>query len=118
MSGKHRAIQETNKARVGVAAVLTAGALLAPMTVAIIGAGVANAARPGGGTGDPGGPAGGGTDGSDPTGGGGDVPGGGGDTAHKNIIRLPGLKIEIKNTRGDHRPPTIKFVPAPCPTRR
>lgn len=84
--------------------------------------GVAHAARPGGGDGDPGGPAGGGSDGSDPTGGGGGDPAAGGVTggtaAHKNIIRLPGLKIEIKNTVGDYKPPTIKFVPSPCLTRR
>jgi len=111
MSGKNRAIQETNRARVGVAAALTAGALLAPVTVAMIGPGVAQAERPVGGDGDPsGGPG----EPGDSGGGGGT----GGSTVHKNVIRLPGLKIEIKNTRGDHKPPTMKFVPFPGLPRR
>jgi hypothetical protein len=130
MTGSHRAIQETNKARVAVAGALTAGALLlAPVGAVIAAPGIAHAERPGGGTGDPGGPAGGGTDGgggTQPPGGGpgnpggpdaGNPPGTGGG-AHKQIIRLPGLKIEIKNIRGDHKPPTIKFVPFPRLTNR
>ena len=43
MSGTHRAIQQTNKTRLGVAGALTAGALLAPIGVAIAVPGVANA---------------------------------------------------------------------------
>jgi hypothetical protein len=32
---------------------------------------------------------------------------------HKQVIRLPFGKIVITNTVGDHKPPTIKFVPVP-----
>jgi hypothetical protein len=61
--------------------------------------GIADAAPPSGpGTGD-GGP-------NDPNG-----PVGGATT--NKVFHLPGLEIEIKNTRGDHRPPKIKVVPFP-----
>ena len=99
MSGNHRADQ-SSKARVAVAGALTAGALLlAPAGAAVIAApGIAQAAPPTGtGTG------------ADPTGGtGGTTP-----TVHKTVLRLPGLKIEIKDTVGDHKLPKIKFVPFP-----
>ena len=95
MSGSHRA-QETSKMRVAVAGTLTAGALLlAPVGAAVAMPGIANALPPGGCSTGPG------TCG--PT-----TP-----TTTKKIIRLPGLKIEIKNTVGDHKPPKIKVVPFP-----
>jgi hypothetical protein len=99
MSGNHRAVPEAGKARVAVAGALTAGALLfAPVGAAVIvaPAGVANAARPGApGPGTPG------------------APGGPAPTVHKKVIHLPGLKIEVKDTVGDHKPPKIKVVPFP-----
>jgi hypothetical protein len=66
--------------------------------------GIANAAPPpGGGTG--------GSGGGDPTGGGTGGTGAGGTTVHKNVLQLPGLKIEIKTVQGQL--PKIKFVPFP-----
>lgn len=51
---------------------------------------------------------------SDPGGGtGGGGTGGTTSPATKRIIRLPFVKIEIKNVKGDHKPPTIKVVPFP-----
>jgi hypothetical protein len=106
MTGSHRAVEQS-KVRVSVAGALTAGALiLAPVGVAIATPGIAHAVpgEPGGGTGGPGEPGDGGTGGTG---------GPGTDTVHKRIIRLPGLKIEIKNIRGDHKPPKLKIVPFP-----
>ncbi len=106
MSGKHRAVQETNKARVGVAGALTAGALLlAPIGAVVAAPGIAHGSLPGvdpatlavalaaSNTPPP-------------------------SAVHKKIIRLPGLKIEIKNVRGDHKPPKLKIVPFPGLPRR
>jgi hypothetical protein len=90
--------------RSAVAGALTAGALLlVPVGAVVIATpGIAHADLPGGGSGGPG------------TGGtGGPGTGGGSTTTTKRIIKLPGLKIEVKNTTGDHRAPTIKFVPFP-----
>lgn len=104
MSGDYRAIPEPNKARAAVAGALTAGALLlAPVGVAIAAPGIANAAPP-----PPSGPPSGGGVGGEPGG-----TGAGDGAVHKDIIRLPGLKIEIKNIRGDHKPPKLKIVPFP-----
>jgi hypothetical protein len=130
MSGNHRAEQETSKARVAVAGALTAGALLlAPVGVALATPAIAHAAGPtGGGSGNPGGPGGGGSGGgvgpgnpAPPGGGSGGSggpggPGGGGGRpttpcVHKNIIRLLGLKIEIKHVQG--QPPKINVVVFP-----
>ena len=113
MSGNHRA-QESSKARIAVASGLTAGALLlAPLAAAIATPGVAHAGPAGGGSGNPGGP---GAPGGAGEPGGPNDPGGpigGTPTVHKNIIRLPGLKIEIKDTIGDHKLPKLKIVPFP-----
>ena len=101
---------------------MTAGALLlAPVGVVIAVPGIAHAVgAPGGGTGGTGGGTG-GTNTPPPGDGGPADPGGsvgGGNTTHKNIIRLPGLKIEIKDVRGDHKPPKLKIVPFPGLPRR
>jgi hypothetical protein len=88
MSGNHRAVREAGKARVAVAGALTAGTLLlAPVGAAVVAApaGIAYAG---------------------PTNSIVKAP-----VVHKQIIRLPFLKIEIKTVKG--QPPKIKVVPFP-----
>jgi hypothetical protein len=86
MSGNHRAVREAGKARVAVAGALTAGTLLlAPVGAAVVAApaGIAYA-------------------GPNIV----KAP-----VVHKQIIRLPFVKIEIKTVKG--QPPKIKVVPFP-----
>jgi hypothetical protein len=91
MSGSHRAAHQS-RTRVAFAGGLTAGTLLlAPVGVAVATAGSAYAVPPGGSSC--------GTPGCPPP------------TVHKNIIRLPFVKIEIKKVQG--QPPKIKVVPFP-----
>src|SRR3954447_6985526 len=120
-----------------IGAALTAAALLlSPVALTAV-AGVAHAVEPGGtpgaggdpgeGTGDGTGSGGDPGDGSGGDGGSGGPPGGvtggsgtncgpGGGTSggpHTQVIRLPGVKIVITNTRRDGKPPVVKIIALP-----